>query len=110
VAKGDLDQELALLSSLWVWEFTQYDAERGSRPDGEEEYLVDFDDKGKIRVTAECGTKKGDYTIRGKSITIEMKRLNWFGCRKDDHLQVFFGDLQRGAEFFIEEDQLHRSR
>jgi uncharacterized hydrophobic protein (TIGR00271 family) len=106
VAKGDLDQELALLSSLWVWEFTQYDAERGSRPDGEEEYLVDFDDKGKIRVTADCGTKKGDYNIRGKSITIEMKRLNWFGCRKDDHLQVFFGDLQRGAEFFIAEGQL----
>jgi len=105
-AKDDLSQKQVLLSKFWEWEFTQYDAERGSRPADNDSYVVNFKDKGKIEVTADCGKKKGKYTIRGRSISIEMKRLNWFGCRKDENLKVFFGDLQRGAEFFIVDGQL----
>ena len=32
--------------------------------------------------------------------------LNWFRCRDDEDLRVFFGDLERSIEFFIEEGQL----
>ena len=32
--------------------------------------------------------------------------LNWFLCRDDEDLRVFFGDLERSIEFFIEEGQL----
>ena len=105
-AKDDLSQKQILLSQFWEWEFTQYDADRGSRPAENNSYVVNFENKGKIEVTADCGKKVGKYTIRGRSISIEMKRLNWFGCRKDDNLQVFFGDLQRGAEFFIVDGRL----
>jgi uncharacterized hydrophobic protein (TIGR00271 family) len=105
-AESDLNQKQALLGHLWEWEFTQYDADRGSRPSSDDTYIVSFEDKGNIKVTANCGTKKGKFTIRGRSIGIEMKRLNWFGCRKDEHLKVFFGDLQRGSEFFIDDGQL----
>ena len=45
----------------------------------------------------------------GKSIVIEMKRLNWFRCKDDENLRVFFGDLQRANEFFIERGQLKLS-
>jgi len=106
VAGDDLSQKQVLLSKLWEWEFTQYDAERGSRPAENDSYVVNFEDKGKIEVTADCGKKVGKYTMRGRSISIEMKRLNWFGCRKDDNLKVFFGDLQRGTEFFIVDGRL----
>ena len=105
-AKDDLSQKQVLLSKFWEWEFTQYDADRGSRPADNDSYVVNFKDKGKIEVTADCGKKVGKYTIRGRSISIEMKRLNWFGCRKDENLKVFFGDLQRGTEFFIVDGQL----
>ena len=100
-AQDDLSQKQVLLSQFWEWEFTQYDADRGSRPAENDSYVVNFKDKGKIEVTADCGKKVGKYTIRGRSISVEMKRLNWFGCRKDDNLKVFFGDLQRGTDFFI---------
>jgi uncharacterized hydrophobic protein (TIGR00341 family) len=106
VALSDSKQEEILLSNSWEWEFTQYDSERGSKPPANESYVVSFEDRGKIRVTATCGSKTGKYTLRGRSIQIEMKRLNWFSCRKDDNLQVFFRDLQRGSEFFINEGQL----
>jgi hypothetical protein len=105
-AESDMNQKQALLGHLWEWEFTQYDADRGSRPSSDDTYIVSFEDRGNIKVTANCGTKKGKFTIRGRSIGIEMKRLNWFGCRKDEHLKVFFGDLQRGSEFFIDGGQL----
>jgi len=106
VAQSDSKQEEILLSNFWEWEFTQYDAERGAQPSANDSYVVSFEDRGKIRVTAACGSKTGKYTLRGRSIQVEMKRLNWFGCRKDENLQVFFGDLQRGSEFFIDEGRL----
>lgn len=106
VALSDSKQEEILLSNLWEWEFTQYDAERGAQPPANDSYVVNFEDRGKIRVTASCGTKTGKYQLRGRSIQIEMKRVNWFGCSKDENLQVFFGDLQRGTEFFISDGQL----
>jgi len=106
VALSDSKQEEILLSTFWEWEFTQYDSERGAQPPAGDSYVVSFEDRGKIKVTASCGSKTGTYQLRGRSIRIEMKRLNWFGCRKDDNLQVFFGDLQRGSEFFINDGQL----
>jgi hypothetical protein len=105
-ADSDRAQLQLLLANGWKWEFTQYDASRGSRPREGDAYAVQFSSRDNLTVTADCGTKKGKYTTRGRSISIEMKRLNWFGCRDDDNLQVFFGDLQRGTEFFIEQDQL----
>jgi hypothetical protein len=105
-AEGDLKQETVLLSTLWEWEFTQYDSERGSRPPDGEAYVLNFDARDKMSVTASCGKKKGTFKLRGRSIDIEMKRLNWFGCRKDENLQVFFGDLLRGSEFFINDGRL----
>ena len=106
VALSDSKHEDILLSNFWEWEFTQYDSERGAKPPTDDSYVVSFEDRGKIRVTAACGSKTGKYTLRGRSIQIEMKRLNWFSCRQDDNLQVFFRDLQRGSEFFINEGQL----
>jgi uncharacterized hydrophobic protein (TIGR00271 family) len=105
-AKSDLAQKTALLAHTWEWEFTQYDAERGSRPSTGNPYVLDFEDKGKLYATAKCGKKRGDFSARGKSISIRMKRLNWFSCRKDEEFKVFLGDLQRGTEFFIVDDQL----
>lgn len=106
VALSDSKQEEILLSNFWEWEFTQYDSERGAKPPADDSYVVSFEDRGKIRVTAACGSKTGKYTLRGRSIQVEMKRLNWFGCRNDEKLKVFFGDLQRGSEFFINDGQL----
>ncbi len=106
VALSDSKQENILLSNFWEWEFTQYDSERGAKPPADDSYIVSFEDRGKIRVTAACGSKTGKYTLRGRSIQVEMKRLDWFGCRKDKKLQVFFGDLQRGSEFFISDGRL----
>jgi uncharacterized hydrophobic protein (TIGR00271 family) len=105
-AQADSEQEKTLLSNAWEWEFTQYDSERGSRPPAGESYVVRFENRGKIRVTAACGTKTGKFKLRERSIQIEMARLNWFGCRKDKNLQVFFGDLRRGSEFFVSNGQL----
>ncbi|MDH3788702.1 MAG: TIGR00341 family protein [Xanthomonadales bacterium] len=106
VALSDSKQENILLSNFWEWEFTQYDSERGAKPPADDSYIVSFEDRGKVRVTAACGSKTGKYTLRGRSIQVEMKRLDWFGCRKDKKLQVFFGDLQRGSEFFISDGRL----
>ncbi len=105
---ADTDRALKqlLLNNDWAWEFTQYDANRGSRPPSDETYIIRFEDRDKLTVYADCGNKKGKYTIRGRSISVEMKRLNWFGCRNDQDLKVFFGDLQRSTEFFIENGQL----
>lgn len=106
VALSDSKHEDILLSNFWEWEFTQYDSERGSKPPANDSYVVSFEGRGKIRVTATGGSKTGKHALRGRSIQIEMKRLNWFNCGKDDNLQVFFRDLQRGSEFFINEGQL----
>jgi uncharacterized hydrophobic protein (TIGR00271 family) len=105
-ADTDREQKQLLLNHDWVWEFTQYDANRGSKPQPDETYTIRFENRDKMTVNASCGNKKGKYTIRGRSMGIEMKRLNWFGCRNDDHLKVFFGDLQRSTEFSIDEGQL----
>jgi hypothetical protein len=105
-AQSDSEQEKTLLSNAWEWEFTQYDSERGSHPPAGESYVVRFENRGKIRVTAACGAKTGKFNLRERSIQIEMARQNWFGCRKDKNLQVFFGDLQRGSEFFISDGQM----
>ena len=106
VADSDRMQNQLLMEQDWKWEFTQYDANRGSRPDKANAYIVRFEKRNNLTVSAYCGNKKGKYTVRGKSMSIEMKRLNWFRCRDDEEFQVFLGDLQRSIEFFIEDGQL----
>jgi uncharacterized hydrophobic protein (TIGR00271 family) len=106
VADSDRMQKQLLMEQDWKWEFTQYDANRGSRPDKANAYIVRFEKRNNLTVGTDCGNKKGKYTVRGKSMGIEMKRLNWFRCRDDEEFQVFLGDLQRSIEFFIEDGQL----
>jgi uncharacterized hydrophobic protein (TIGR00271 family) len=98
-----------LIANDWAWQFTQYDAERGSRPAGENDYIVSFDDKGKVSVAAPCGTVKGKFKYRGKSLTVEMRKFNWFKCRDEPELEVFLGDLERGTDIFIDGEQLQIS-
>lgn len=93
----------------WSWQFTQYDADRGSRPSGNHNYIVRFDDRGKVSVAADCGTVKGKYTTRGKSINIEMRKFNWFKCRQEAELELFLGDMKRGDAFYINDNQLQIS-
>jgi uncharacterized hydrophobic protein (TIGR00271 family) len=93
----------------WSWQFTQYDADRGSRPSEGNHYIIRFDNKGKISVAADCGTVRGKYETRGKSLNIDMKKFNWFKCRSEPELEIFLGDLQRGTAFYIEEGQLQIS-
>src|SRR5210317_610422 len=52
VALSDSKQENILLSNFWEWEFTQYDSERGAKPPADDSYIVSFEDRGKVRVTA----------------------------------------------------------
>ena len=47
--------------------------------------------------------------MRGKSLNIKMKNFNWFKCRNEPELEVFLGDLERGTDIFIDEDQLQIS-
>ena len=54
-------------------------------------------------------TVKGKYTVRGKSLTIEMRKFNWFKCRDEPELEIFLGDLERGNAFHIDQDQLQIS-
>ncbi len=96
-----------LVAHNWSWSLTQYDATRGSRPQKSNDYIVRFDDRGKISATASCGTVKGKFTIRGKSINVEMRRFNWFKCRDEPEFELFLGDLERGDAFYIENSQLH---
>lgn len=106
IADDDRRQKQLLMAQDWRWELTQYDANRGSRPQNADTYILRFEERNNLTVSANCGSKKGKYTTRGKSIGIEMKRLNWFRCRDDEEFQVFLGDLQRSIEFFIEDGQL----
>ena len=96
-----------LFTHDWSWSLTQYDAERGSRPQQSDDYIVQFDSRGKISAAASCGTVKGKFTIRGKSIKVEMRRFNWFKCQDEPAFELFLGDLERGEAFYVENDQLH---
>lgn len=96
-----------LVAHDWSWSLTQYDATRGSRPQKANDYIVRFDERGKISATASCGTVKGKFTIRGKSINTEMRRFNWFKCRNEPEFELFLRDLERGNAFYIENSQLH---
>jgi len=98
-----------LLANDWIWQFTQYDADRGARPSQDHKYIVRFDSRGKVGVAADCGTVKGKYTVRGKSLNIEMRKFNWFRCRNEPELKIFLGDLQRGDTFFVDQGQLQIS-
>jgi uncharacterized hydrophobic protein (TIGR00271 family) len=98
-----------LYANDWSWQFTQYDADRGSRPSKGHDYIVRFDSKGKVSVAADCGTVKGKYEARGKSMAVEMKKFNWFKCRNEPELEIFLGDLERGNAFYIDEGQLQIS-
>ncbi len=98
-----------LYANSWSWQFTQYDADRGSRPSKGHDYIVRFDSKGKVSVAAECGSVKGKYEARGKSLAIEMRKFNWFKCRNEPELEIFLGDLARGNAFYIDEGQLQIS-
>jgi uncharacterized hydrophobic protein (TIGR00271 family) len=105
---SDREQLDQLLANDWKWQFTQYDANRASRPAGED-YILRFEEKGKFSVAADCGTKKGKYNIRGRTIGFEMKRFNWFRCNDEDILEVFLADLGRGTDFFVEGGELRIS-
>lgn len=105
-AQVDQVQKQGLLTHTWVWELTQYDADRGSRPNENDQYQLVFEARNNLYTLAGCGKKKGKYSLRGRSVGIEMKRLNWFACRNDQDFQVFLGDLRRSTEFFVEGDQL----
>ncbi len=96
-----------LFAHDWSWNLTQYDAERGSRPQKSNDYILRFDDRGKISATAECGAVKGKFTIRGKSISVKMRQFNWFKCRNEPAFELFLGDLERGDAFYVENNQLH---
>jgi uncharacterized hydrophobic protein (TIGR00271 family) len=96
-----------LLAHNWSWNLTQYDAERGSRPQKSNDYIVRFDERGKISATASCGTVKGKFTVRGRSIRVEMRRFNWFKCQDEPEFDLFLGDLERGSAFYIENNKLH---
>ena len=106
VTQSDQTQMQSILSNFWVWEFTQYDAERGAKAPAGDTYIIGFGDKGKLEVSANCGTKKGKFSLRGRSLNIEMKRLNWFACRDDKDFRVFLGDLERGTEAYYADGQL----
>ena len=60
-------------------------------------------------MAAECGSVKGKYEARGKSLAIEMRKFNWFKCRNEPELEIFLGDLARGNAFYIDEGQLQIS-
>jgi hypothetical protein len=109
VADDERSSSGLLYANDWTWQFTQYDADRGSRPSPGHEYIVRFDNRGKVSVTADCGTVKGKYTVRGKSLTIEMRKFNWFKCSDEPELEIFTGDLKRGNAFFVDQGQLQIS-
>ena len=103
---GDLSNAKLLLAHEWVWDFTQYDAERGSRPSKNNSYILHFDDQGKISVTANCGVLKGTYSIRGKSIDMKIRKFNWLKCRDEPSFELFQGDLLRSDAFYIQDEKL----
>ena len=109
VADDERSSSGLLYANDWTWQFTQYDADRGSRPSPGHEYIVRFDNRGKVSVAADCGTVKGKYTVRGKSLTIKMRKFNWFKCSDEPELEIFTGDLKRGNAFYVDQGQLQIS-
>lgn len=106
VAERDSAQEQVLLANAWRWRFTQYDAQSGSRAPEGDSYTLRFGPRKGVKVDANCGSRRGRYTIRGTTITVELRRFNWFSCRGDDAFAVFLGDIERGTRFFVEDDDL----
>ncbi|MEH6582581.1 MAG: DUF389 domain-containing protein [Halioglobus sp.] len=102
-AKASVGQ---LIATEWVWQTTQYDAERAARPTDGHRYKIRFLSNGKFELNADCGKWKGKYTFGGKSLDIRMNK-NWLsGCRKDEVLKVFLEDLDRSRAAFIEDNRL----
>ena len=108
---GDIAKNAKLRSGLltartWVWQATQYDAERAARATNDIHYTLYFMETGKFLVTANCGNWKGKYSFGGRSLSIDMGK-NWFsGCGDDEVLRIFLDDLIRARAAFIEDNRL----
>ena len=106
LAKKAEGKMVALIGRNWVWQGTQYDSENTALARDNERYTLVFEPGDKFRLLADCGTFKGKYTFSGRSLSIELNR-NWFsGCRKDKILKIFLEELVRSRTAFLQDGAL----
>jgi len=114
-SEGNTIQEVAqkikvssdeLTSHQWRWKLTQYNDNKSTEPSDLDPFTLSFESSHKFRVSAECGSWTGKYTLGSSFLGFEMNKNYFSGCRKDQNLEVFLNDLQRGRTGFIEDDTL----
>ena len=107
VVSSDRAQVEALAGGDWTWQYTQYHANTTTRPASGEHYTLRLEQDDKMRVVANCGSWKGKFQSRGKFLQISLRKGLFSGCRNDPRFKIFSADLERAAEAFVSEDQLH---
>jgi uncharacterized hydrophobic protein (TIGR00271 family) len=95
-----------LINTNWEWQKTQYDADTAVQPDGDERYILDFNKSGSVRVSADCGSRKGKFTYGTNSLGFEMSKGYFSGCRDNEAMKVFLADLVRARAASLEGHRL----
>jgi uncharacterized hydrophobic protein (TIGR00271 family) len=106
VAASLQESAAKVVAKTWYWSTTTYAGGTAASPGEGDSFTLFFDHKGKFEIHAPCGKMTGKYAIRGRALDIEMNR-NWIsGCRKDETLKVFTGDLERARDVYLQDDSL----
>jgi heat shock protein HslJ len=114
-SEGNTIQEIAqkvelsskeITSHQWAWKLTQYNDNKSTEPSSQDPFTLSFESSHKFRVSAECGSWTGKFTLGNSFLGFEMNKNYFSGCRKDQNLEIFLNDLRRARTGFIEDDTL----
>lgn len=95
----------APVEGSWWWEGTTTPMGPITVPDPEK-YRLELLPGGELRLTADCRSGRGTYTVEGSGIQIVLDEISDLDCGPDSLSEVFVQDLQAAAIFFFQEKAL----
>lgn len=101
------DESALLKGNVWQWVQTLYGDGEKTIPGKPENYTVQFREDGNIDAKADCNRKSGNYTIRGKKMTVTVTISTMAMCEEGSLEEPFVKDLTAADSFILKDGELY---
>jgi len=100
-------EAMPLTGRIWKWHGTVQDSAGQTTPTDPERYTIEFLEDGQVRVSVDCNSAGGTFTVFRNRITIDMAYATMAACPPTSLENIFTQDLLATERFFFKENRLH---
>ncbi|OEU49287.1 MAG: hypothetical protein BA866_07695 [Desulfobulbaceae bacterium S5133MH15] len=97
----------ALIDIPWAWDGSLYNNDTEIVAADGRNYRLNFHADGTLNILADCNKVFGNYTAKGKSLSITLGPTTLMACGPDSQDQQFLRDLQGAAVWFLKKGDLY---